>query len=1363
MGTVNSGLTCNPSYQEVKKTVEISCPSAETNTRTGGYSRSFNSNEYDYIETVYNEVSSVALTNGTLREKWDNSNDPRFQQYDINTGQPIFENYCRLDKGTDEGYFYNLWQYPLTHQSEKEVLVKYTPIYQTSSGQPTTDITLASTASVTAAEGACVRRIKITNNFTLGKVDINVTGLPESTEDSFIYWTATHKASLVFTYTTDTRTVIQVGDVLNGHTVTKVANFIDTKAERRQVHRVIGDSILKVNNIKDINVGDNITGFGNTKIPEGTTVKSIDTTNRTIKLNFPAGIRGLDTTNRKFIKNIIISDAEVNQVPDTNYCYAEFSSSVTSSKNLAFKVEGPGMHFNEFRTTTTDSGAWTNTKIDDEGGNQVFKNEDIQTINVNFPGGSLVMKAQGVDDSGEFDSKWWIESFTGTLPATGTSFQKTFDGGRGKVKIYFKVTENVGPVIVSGGDFAKNANYTGSISGANITAVAGYGIIDRAAMVGIIVSRHKDIAYEPIFNKYTEILPDVVNEVRSSFPGITDLRDLQDYQFESQLVADECDKFLKPQIEVPENIGDAPNGTKFTSSESEAALSTVENRLDQLVSEGKSVSDISNTIEKETTVITTQTSSQIEASNEIAINKLNKNSKKTGSNNEINPELRADTASTQLITNILNKFSEIPENLDSVLPELPETVTSIDGVAVISTLDGENESSTLLIKNAYRDLPVPQDNISFIADDISLDDDQSYQDYGKSSLRETINVEVTPRWLYGTPVVESENAGETEIRILGTALGGATPANDLYVLVKDVENNSGAVESNGFEIFNGSTPKMEYSSTGTLTTTQTRPTFNITGGGSGGSYTVAVANSGAGGFVVGQDFTFLGSTLGGVDGTNDLIVNVTAVDGSGNITGTNVFGTSANSTTYSAQTPLNTAATFKVNIEWSDTETTVDDVYVVSIADESGAGLGYQLGDVITVQGSNLGGTNTTHDLTITVTEIDPAGGLSDFDISGSPETLYTGVSGTNIDNAVGSGATFDVLKGETSTGSPTYIVSLNSGGSLYNTSVVPSSGVTVDVVDRRRGEFRVNGADLSSYGSYFQVSFGTTAPAPLSTGTTYTAYKTGSDRFYLFNMPATSYTYSTTGRGRFLPFYYTIRLNESLTGITGVTFGSNSVSQSPVYYTDPQTGVQYIEEINLTSLGEVYPTKSWKGANYEYQTSFVKEYEFDLVTTSENIAKSSFSKGNPVQLAPITAKMTQDLNPTSDTIFVDDTSKFLSSGYLKLPKWIRKNEIYLQLGKSGDANELKNTRNHYYYDGEEIIYYSGKTATSFTGIKRSQFDTSYIFETSLEPFKNNGGVVNSYQKGYSVQQYWAYSTDPSGEASQSGSSSSNINYGGGS
>ena len=1357
MGTVNSNLTCQPSFQEVKATVDIECPSA--NIDDDGYDSSLNSESYDYIETVYNEVTPT-LTNGTLRERWDNSNDPRFQQYDIETGQPIFENYCRTDKGTDEGYFYNLWEYPTSHTSTKEVLVKYTPIYETDDGEPTTDPALASVASLEDNAGACVRRVTVTNNFTLGKIDINVSGVPNNTETSFVYWTATHKASLIFTYSSDTRTVLQVGDVVNGHTVTKVANFIDTKAERKQVHRVLGDSKLKVNSIKDINVGDNVIGFGNTNIPKGTTVKSINSTKRTIRLNFPPGVRGLDTTNRRLIKNIIISDANVNQVPDTNFCYAEFSNAATGSKNLAFKVEGPGMHFNEFRTTTTSSGSFSGTKVDDEGGNAVFDSSDTRTINVNFDGGSLVMKAEPIDDDGEFDSKWYIESFTGTLPATGTSFQKTLFGGRGIVKILFKVTEDVGPTVVTGGNFAKDSTYVGSLSGASITARAGYGIIDRAAMVGIIVSRHKDVAYEPIFNKFTPIVPEGLSDLRSSFPGISELRTLQDSKLENQFVTDECDKFLKPQIEVPENTGDAPNGTKFSSSASQAALETIENRLDQLVSEGKSISDITAVISQENQEITNQTIEQLQASNELASQVLNQSTQNAGPNPNINLELRQDTASVQLINNILDKFSEIPENLDTLLPDLPDTVMNVDGVASISTIDGENEAETILIKNAYRDLPVTQDNIVFIADDVSLDDDSSFQDYGKDSLRETINIEVTPRWIYGTPDVGSEQAGETEIRILGTSLGGVSPANDLYVLVKNVENSTGAVKSNGFEIFNGSVPLMSYTQTGSLSTTQIRPTFNITGGGAGGTYTVTVAGSGAGGFTAGSNFKFNGSTLGGATPANDLFVDVVSVDGSGNITAIDVVGTSADSTTYSNQSPLNTSATFKVNVEWSDTETTTDDIYVVKIADESLSGRGYQLNDVITIQGSTLGGTNGTHDLSITVTGVDPDGGLTNFTTSGTPETLYTGVSGTNTDNALGSGATFDVLKGENSSGSPKYIVALNSGGTLYNTSVTPSSGVTIDVVDRRKGEFKINGANLNSYATYFQITFGSTAPSPLSPGTSYTAYKTSKDRFYIVDMPAGSNFSDTTGSGRFLAFANTIRLNQTVTGIADASIASNSVTQTPVFYTDPQTGVQYIEEINLSTQGEVYPSKSWKGANYEFQSSYVKEYEFDLVTTSENIAKSAFAKGNPVQLAPVTARMTQDLNPTSSSISVDDTSLFLSSGYLKIPKWIRKSEIYLQMGKPGDPNELINTREHYYYDGEEIIYYSGKTATSFTGIRRSQFDTSYVFETSLEPFKNNGGVVNSYQKGYSVQQYWAYSTDSSQDSVSEGSTSSNTNYG---
>ena len=71
--------------------------------------------------------------------------------------------------------------------------------------------------------------------------------------------------------------------------------------------------------------------------------------------------------------------------------------------------------------------------------------------------------------------------------------------------------------------------------------------------------------------------------------------------------------------------------------------------------------------------------------------------------------------------------------------------------------------------------------------------------------------------------------------------------------------------------------------------------------------------------------------------------------------------------------------------------------------------------------------------------------------------------------------------------------------------------------------------------------------------------------------------------------------------------------------------------------------------------------------------------------------------------------------------------------------NQTKNERNHYFYDGEEIVFYGSKTNTEFRDLQRSQFNSDALFTTSMEPYAKSGGVVNSYQKGYSVQQYWPY------------------------
>tara|TARA_A100001234_G_scaffold164780_1_gene146035 strand:+ start:2246 stop:6259 length:4014 start_codon:yes stop_codon:yes gene_type:complete len=1332
MTSPNSGLTCNPSFQEVKKTVKFTCESTVPDVRTGGYRTRFDEEEYDYIHTVYNEHVPT-LTNGTLREKWDNSNDPRFQQYNVDTGQPIFENYCRTDAGSDEGYFQHLWEFPSTHSSERDVLVKYEPIYEDANGNPTTDKTLATAQSLLAQQGSCVRKVKVTNNFTLGKVSTNLSGLPSGDDASFIQLVGTDDVAIIFTYTSDTRTVLQVGDVVNGHTVTDVVNFADTKADRKIVHRVLGDNKLKLNNTKGIQVGDNVTGYGNTVIPAGTTIKSVDNSENTVKLSFSGNIDGLNRTNRNKIRTILVQDAGQNQIPDTNYCWAKLGSNTSVGvKNISFKVEGPGIHYMDFVSTTTSAGEWTNEKIFNEGGNAIFKSGSTKSKTVDFDGGSLVIKAEPVNDGGEWDSRWYIESFTGTLPKIGTAFQTKFDGGKDKATIHFKISGTAPTETAQSGPFTKEATYTASISGAEIRVKAGYGIIDRAAAVGIFISKRKDVLYTPIFRKQTDLIPQEAKELAVKFPGLGTLEEFREVGIENPIVDTNCDPFLNPQVNIPSGTGTQNNSIQLTSSNNSVVLQAIEDKIDEI----SSTSDVDEMVEeiekifKEQNPDPTVDQSVLDnlSSNLRKINKAEdkvaksekKFKKKFG---DADRSVSQDTASNKLINDILNKIGEIPDDLSVLLPaDIPQT---------IDTVDGENESDFNLVKNAYRDLPATQDRIQFIVEDLSLNDDESYLDYGKNSLRTTITFDVIPRWLLGTPTIGDEISDEAELVISGTALGGASPANDLYLLVRDV-NDSGAIQE--FEIFGGSVPQMKYTNqSGTSTAVGTRASFNITS--AGGNYTATV-NTNATGYSVNDLILIKGGVLGGTNNTNDCFIQITSLTSGGEIDQFSVTGTSTGAATFNNRSQVIEEAAFDVNVEWSNTDATTDDIYIPVINDDN-AGSGYRVNDTISIPGSNLGG-GTNNDCLITVTEVDPEGGLIDYTTSTAerPQTLYANISAsyaTNTGTSIGTGATFNVLKGENATGSPTYFVSINNAGTNYNKVVVPG-GVTVDVVNKKEGIMQINGGDLNEYPSNFTVTFSSSAPSPLQTGTSYKASKISDTKFFVY----TQQNFGGTNKAgtRIPPLITRIRLSDSPQGISGVAFGTFGVAQTVNYLTDG--GVQYVDTIDVTATGEVYPDRVWRGLGYEYQGEWIKEYEFNLITTSENIAKSSFNEGNPIQSKPTTAKLTKKLKPKADKIEVDDTSLFLSSGYLMIPKWIRKTENYLELGVEG-VNKIVNDRNHYYYDGEEIIYYSSKTATSFEGIERSQFNTSYLFETSPEPFAKNGGVVNSYQKGYSVQQYWPY------------------------
>ena len=145
-----------------------------------------------------------------------------------------------------------------------------------------------------------------------------------------------------------------------------------------------------------------------------------------------------------------------------------------------------------------------------------------------------------------------------------------------------------------------------------------------------------------------------------------------------------------------------------------------------------------------------------------------------------------------------------------------------------------------------------------------------------------------------------------------------------------------------------------------------------------------------------------------------------------------------------------------------------------------------------------------------------------------------------------------------------------------------------------------------------------------------------------------------------------------------------------------------------------VYPSVVWE-PNVNFQQDFYKMFEFRLQEHSELIGETIANKGNPYVDRAITTKLRENLDPTdNDTIVVESTGEFLSSGYLIIPKYTQK-IVALETG---------NNNSYYYYSGEEIIYYKSKTETTFNGITRRMFGTTSSFEDTVSVESIEPGVV---------------------------------------
>ena len=188
----------------------------------------------------------------------------------------------------------------------------------------------------------------------------------------------------------------------------------------------------------------------------------------------------------------------------------------------------------------------------------------------------------------------------------------------------------------------------------------------------------------------------------------------------------------------------------------------------------------------------------------------------------------------------------------------------------------------------------------------------------------------------------SNYAPNQTIEISGDTIGGQSPANDLTITSVDVDNDS------------------------TLT--------------AGGILTVSASGTApkaTRGYTVEDRLSIIGSSfVNGVDGTNDLIIRITSVDGDGGITNYSTSGTAPDAVvTYngvaSSTTGGGSNATFGV--------TRTGTVYASSI---DNAGVNYSASDTLTILGTALGGT-TANDIPM-VPNVDGSGAILTFNQTGT-------------------------------------------------------------------------------------------------------------------------------------------------------------------------------------------------------------------------------------------------------------------------------------------------------------------------------------------------------------------------------------------
>ena len=250
-------------------------------------------------------------------------------------------------------------------------------------------------------------------------------------------------------------------------------------------------------------------------------------------------------------------------------------------------------------------------------------------------------------------------------------------------------------------------------------------------------------------------------------------------------------------------------------------------------------------------------------------------------------------------------------------------------------------------------------------------------------------------------VTENASAAESgfivgdALKINGTEFGGDA-TNDITISVTGVDGSGGitsfTTSGTGPDAQNNFTePAYTYSGVGS------GASFNVSYNGT--TYSASVVQTGSG-YTASETCTIDGANIGGTSSTNDAVISIDTVDGSGVITAISITGTASNSRTFtnltSASNIIGAAASFNITVNYNNS-------YTVTSGNE--AGTNYVAGNTIIFNGTTFGGQSPTNDLTITVTGVNGSGGITGFNSSGTAADATSGyaagdrlqILGTNL------------------------------------------------------------------------------------------------------------------------------------------------------------------------------------------------------------------------------------------------------------------------------------------------------------------------------------------------------------------------------